>query len=439
MKKCKLTVDVERGICNRYVAGELPSALAKEYSIGITTLKRILKRGGVVFRRTSGGQKGITKPQELITEKICAHEECPSRGTPQPISEFSLKKNGHYHSWCRVCRQRSVRLAMGVRRQDPVIHHQELLQRGIYRQTHREELNQKSRDDYRANPVKNIEKTKRWLKTPRGKENQKLQNQRRRERKRAVETIWNKEKRDAVIGQRSVCFNCGTSQHLTVDHIMPLSLGYPLCEFNAVVLCRECNSSKLNKHPRDFFVPTRYTLLLERFPLKEFTVKEDYVGDFIKKYHYLHSMPAVPQFSLGMFYKDEMVGACVFSSGPRSKKYDLELSRLCIWDTSPRNSESWFIARCLDSLKVSGFRGVVVSFADADVGHVGTIYKAANWRFDGTTRALFHFEKDGARVHQRKVRRLAREAGMALTEYATKFGYIKVKESGKSRWIYVIE
>lgn len=51
----------------------------------------------------------------------------------------------------------------------------------------------------------------------------------------------------------NTCVKCGGAEHLSLDHHMPLSAGYPLELGNAVILCRSCNSSKGNKFPEDFY------------------------------------------------------------------------------------------------------------------------------------------------------------------------------------------
>jgi 5-methylcytosine-specific restriction endonuclease McrA len=49
------------------------------------------------------------------------------------------------------------------------------------------------------------------------------------------------------------CFNCGTKEKLTIDHVYPLSKGYALTRSNACVLCRKYNCSKHDKMPEDFY------------------------------------------------------------------------------------------------------------------------------------------------------------------------------------------
>lgn len=57
------------------------------------------------------------------------------------------------------------------------------------------------------------------------------------------------------------CFNCGSKDKLHIDHHYPLSKGHPLTLKNAVVLCKSCNSSKGNKHPKDFYSKSKLNKL----------------------------------------------------------------------------------------------------------------------------------------------------------------------------------
>lgn len=77
---------------------------------------------------------------------------------------------------------------------------------------------------------------------------------RRRERKRSLDLQFTA--KDAkIVYERfgNVCFNCGGTDRLQIDHNKPLSLGYGLSLSNAVLLCKSCNSSKHDKMPEDFY------------------------------------------------------------------------------------------------------------------------------------------------------------------------------------------
>lgn len=49
------------------------------------------------------------------------------------------------------------------------------------------------------------------------------------------------------------CFKCCSIEDLAIDHHYPLSKGYGLNIFNAVILCKSCNSSKHDKLPEEFY------------------------------------------------------------------------------------------------------------------------------------------------------------------------------------------
>jgi 5-methylcytosine-specific restriction endonuclease McrA len=59
------------------------------------------------------------------------------------------------------------------------------------------------------------------------------------------------------------CFNCGSTERLEIDHHRPLSDGYGLTLENAVLLCRSCNASKLNKPPEKFYTYEQILSLAE--------------------------------------------------------------------------------------------------------------------------------------------------------------------------------
>lgn len=112
-------------------------------------------------------------------------------------------------------------------------------------------------------------------------------------------------------------------------------------------------------------------------------------GNLVEKYHYLHRKPQI-KISYGLFKGNVLVGVITFAkphshtllegvAGKTYKNRILELNRLWIRDEEPRNTESWFISRCLKLIKCS----YVVSFADPSVNHVGYIYQATNWIYTG--------------------------------------------------------
>jgi hypothetical protein len=71
-----------------------------------------------------------------------------------------------------------------------------------------------------------------------------------------------------------------------------------------------------------------------------------------------------------------LIGAC--KSAPQKV---LELNRLWVHDCLPRNTESWFLRRALMMMPPR----IILSYADTAAGHVGYVYRAANFHYAGWT------------------------------------------------------
>lgn len=118
-------------------------------------------------------------------------------------------------------------------------------------------------------------------------------------------------------------------------------------------------------------------------------VIDEEARNFIQHWHYSKSARSMQQkhvFKLVSKETDELVGVAIFGK-PMGKSYNksntLELRRLCLIDDTPKNSESYFIAGALRWLSKNTSYAQIVSFADPNHGHVGTIYKASNFKYDG--------------------------------------------------------
>lgn len=82
----------------------------------------------------------------------------------------------------------------------------------------------------------------------------------------------------------------------------------------------------------------------------------------------------------------------------------VELHRLCCIDNTLKNTESFFVSRCLRWLKQNTDIKVVISYSDLEYGHEGAIYKAANFEFIGQTKDNKIIEYNGKRYHEKTVR-----------------------------------
>lgn len=110
--------------------------------------------------------------------------------------------------------------------------------------------------------------------------------------------------------------------------------------------------------------------------------------DFIVRWHYSKSYRSLKQKHIFRLIENEtrrLVGIAVYGD-PISIHYNeqnlIELRRLCLVDDTPRNSESFFIAKTLRFLSKHTEYDKVISFADPNVGHLGTIYKASNFKYE---------------------------------------------------------
>lgn len=111
------------------------------------------------------------------------------------------------------------------------------------------------------------------------------------------------------------------------------------------------------------------------------------------KYHYLHRQaPCSRAFGLYERDTDGLVGVIIYGvsssstllkgvCGPEEMHNVYELTRLWVRDGTPKNTESFFIGNTLPLLD----KEIIVSFAEASVGHCGTIYQASNFLYCGMT------------------------------------------------------
>lgn len=106
--------------------------------------------------------------------------------------------------------------------------------------------------------------------------------------------------------------------------------------------------------------------------------------------HYLRRMPPITDGFFGMV-GDQVVAVVTFgvpasrhlqmSACPDAPSMVIELNRLWVADHMPRNTASYFLARCLAQLPGR----IIVSYADTMAGHAGYVYRAANFFYAGWT------------------------------------------------------
>jgi len=165
---------------------------------------------------------------------------------------------------------------------------------------------------------------------------------------------------------------------------------------------------------------------------------------YIRENHYSKSCHNGPM-CWGLYQKDNLVGVCAFATpcsenvrrsifGPENKDRVTELHRLYTQDDLPENTTSWFVARAIKGLQTYRPKiKAIISFADITEGHIGTIYKALNFDYKGTSSpAWFYRDQEGRLRHPR-------QSGVNISkEDAYERGWKREKRDAKSRYLLVI-
>lgn len=185
------------------------------------------------------------------------------------------------------------------------------------------------------------------------------------------------------------------------------------------------------------------TVLEMNYEVKKIPCKT--AKDYIIKNHYSHGCHNAPSPCYGLFQNDDLIGVLMFATpcsenvrasvfGGDNKDKVIELHRLHILDVTPKNTESWFISRCLKLLKEDKPRvKAVISFSDTTQGHNGTIYQATNFYFIGkTTPCTFYLDSNNRLRHPR-------QNGVNITkEMAAGYGWTPIKRMAKNRYLILL-
>ncbi len=118
-------------------------------------------------------------------------------------------------------------------------------------------------------------------------------------------------------------------------------------------------------------------------------INKELTKDFILNIHYAHRMPSI-SWAFGLYDNDELIGVCTFGKPASSnlqigicgKEYQSqvqELNRLVLKYNKP-NEASFFVSKCLKMLPRPM---IVVSYADTEQNHKGTVYQATNFIYTG--------------------------------------------------------
>lgn len=144
-------------------------------------------------------------------------------------------------------------------------------------------------------------------------------------------------------------------------------------------------------------------------------LRKDIVS-FIEEHHYSKSINGcIADYCYALFDEDnELIGAMfygrfamanVWKKFADNEKDVIELRRLCLVNDTPKCSESFFIGKSLKLLARDWHpRGIVISYADKEFGHSGTIYKASNFKMIGEIPGARVILYNGKRYHDKAIR-----------------------------------
>lgn len=140
------------------------------------------------------------------------------------------------------------------------------------------------------------------------------------------------------------------------------------------------------------------------------------IKDFIEKYHYSHNINGViSDYCFALYHNKALIGAMIYGRLAMRNQYKkycssekeiMELRRLVCVDDTPRNTESFFIGYTLRWLKKNTNLKYVISYADSTYGHIGTIYKASNFKLVGKTAPIKVIKRlsDSKLFHDKTIR-----------------------------------
>lgn len=168
----------------------------------------------------------------------------------------------------------------------------------------------------------------------------------------------------------------------------------------------------------------------------------------VEHWHYSHTMPRSKLFKLGVWENGGFVGSIIFGVGATAdlvKSYNLkrfegcELVRVAL--TRHQSTVTEILSISIRILKKNNPKlRLIVSFADPEQGHDGTIYQAGNWIYTGMTQESDEYLVNGKRWHGRALRH-EKPDGMTTKEYLKLVdpNHKVIKGSSKYRYLYPLD
>lgn len=170
------------------------------------------------------------------------------------------------------------------------------------------------------------------------------------------------------------------------------------------------------------------------------------VMDFVINNHYSKSCRSQQQKHVFTLLNGRQLHGVAIYGHPMGRNCDpdmIELRRFCLAPGAEKNTASWFLShslRWLRDFEMSFNR--VLSFADPNRGHRGTIYRAANFQYDGledngNPRVVIHKDKQyHLRQYYQKKNGVYSGDAVRLQNLVSSGEASVVKQEKKLRFIY---
>lgn len=165
-------------------------------------------------------------------------------------------------------------------------------------------------------------------------------------------------------------------------------------------------------------------------------------------FHYAKSVP-VNVFGYNVYYKDEWCGVILFGRGANNniaKPYKLvqgqviELVRIALNGKQGNVTEPLSIALKLIKKDLPLVK-LVVSYADVDQNHIGVIYQATNWIYEGKLKVgtISGYLIQGKKVHNKTIHSRGIKQNIEnVKKYIDKDAEVFVTQ-GKHKYLYPID
>lgn len=138
------------------------------------------------------------------------------------------------------------------------------------------------------------------------------------------------------------------------------------------------------------------------------------IRDFIEANHYSQSINGcIADYCFALFDGGKMIGLCFTgvwlwqgngSVFPPRRLMLRNFAAYAALTIRQKNTESYFIGKTLRWLRKNTNISTVVSYADAEHGHTGVIYKASNFTLEGFRKGARVIVHNGKQYHDKTIR-----------------------------------